>query len=109
MPLSIRAEFCDEQDGCRQHAFCRIIEKRILSIAGTVRTAGGDNGLCRDFRIFFRFRFGTQVRMVCKILVHVFVDEMEHIITIASGRITEIDDCRMVAIVFFCNACIVAV
>ena len=47
--------------------------------------------------------------MVCKILIHVFVDQMEHIVTIASGRITEIDDCRMVAIVFFCNACIVAV
>lgn len=39
--------------------------------------------------------------MVCKILIHVFVDQMEHIVTIASGRITEIDDCRMVAIVFF--------
>ena len=38
--------------------------------------------------------------MVCKILIHVFVDQMEHIITIASGRITKIDDCRMVAIVF---------
>ena len=109
MPLSIRAEFRNEQDGCRQHAFCRIIEKCILSIAGTVRTTGGDNGLCRDLCILFCFCLGTQVRMVCKILIHVFVDQMEHIVTIASGRITEIDDCRMVAIVFFCNACIVAV
>ena len=101
------AEFRYEQDGCRQHAFCRIVEVCVLSERTCVH-AGENNRLGDDLGVFLGFGFiSKRVRVFC-IQIHILIDQMQKVVAVRAHRIAQINNRNIISVVFRRNGTVVS-
>ena len=98
--------FHDQQKYTGQEPFGGIIEKRILPIAGRVRP-GADDGLGRDLGILLCPGLVCQVLRILQPQIHVFIHHPQDVVPIGTCGVSKIQDGYFVAVVFFCDPCII--
>ncbi|GFI31660.1 hypothetical protein IMSAGC013_03058 [Lachnospiraceae bacterium] len=107
MALLLWTVFRNQQKHTGQETLSGIIEKCVLPVTGGI-CPGANDGLGCDLGIFFCSGLVCQVLRVLQPQIHVFVHHPQDIVSIGPGRIPQIQDGYLVAIVFFCNPCIVS-
>ena len=71
-----------QQEHGSQKSLGTVVEKSVLPILGAVAAAGVDEGLGKDLGVFLRLGLCSEVIRLCFVNVHVFVDEVEQIVSI---------------------------
>ena len=70
---------------------------------------GHDDGLGYDLGVLFSLRFVGEVVGFFLPEIHILVYEMEQIVTVRLGGVTQVNDSNVVSVVFLCDLAVVSV
>ena len=99
---------CNQQNGCGQQAFSCIVEECVLT-EGCTFHAGHDDCFGNDLGILFGFCLIRKVIRVFLPKIHILVDQVQQVIAIRFGRITQVDNGNFVAVIVLCDLTIMTV
>ena len=97
VPLGRVTELCHQQDCCGQQTFGGIVEVCVLPEGSSIHT-GEDNGLGNDLSILFSLCLVHQFLGMLLVQIHILVDQVEKVIAIGAGRVTQINHGDLVAV-----------
>ena len=79
--ISGRQKFRQQQNDRGQQSLGSVIKECILTVVRAI--AGGvDNGFGDDLGILLRLGFGSQIVFILSVLIHVFVHQMQQVVSI---------------------------
>ncbi len=101
MPFARLTEFRYKQYCGGYQALRRIIKIRILPEARCV-CARKDNGFGDDLGVLFALGFVDQLIRIGFEQIHVAIDEVQKVVAVGTGGISQVNDGDIVAVIFFC-------
>ena len=99
-------EFRQQEDHGGEESCGGIVEKGVLAVAAAVPVRA-DDGLGEDLGVLLRLCPRRQIIRVLHRLIHVGVCQSQKVEPVRAGRITQVDDGYLIAIVFFRDGSIV--
>ena len=108
MAFTLLAEFCQQQDHRCQQALCGVVEKGILPVIARITAANVDDGFRCDLGVFLRLCLCAQILRIRQIHVHVLVHEMQNVVLIRAGGVTQIQHRDIVAVILFGDISIIS-
>ena len=109
MTLLSGTVFGYQQNHTGEQSFRCIIEKCILTIRGGIPSPGADDGFGGYLRILLCLCLVRQVCRFLQIQIHIFVYHSKDIVSVRPGRVSQIQNGDIVAIIFSRNIGIVSV